>query len=262
MDRIKQLFQNKEKNILSIYFTAGYPTLNSTTDIIKAISNAGADMIEIGISFSDPVADGITIQESSQIALKNGISLSVLFNQLQNIRQYTQIPLILMGYLNPILQFGMINFCKKAKECGIDGMLIPDLPISVFEDQYHHIFKEYGLKSIFMITQQTSEDRIRAIDNLSDGFIYMVTSAITTGNQISFTEKHLQYLNSIKELSLQNKVLAGFGISGKSEFDIVNKYVNGAIVGSSFIRHLTNSNKDLPSSIQDFIKSFKHDSTN
>ncbi|HXS37447.1 MAG TPA: tryptophan synthase subunit alpha [Flavipsychrobacter sp.] len=257
MDRIELLFQKKENNILSIYFTAGHPTLDSTIDIIKILSCEGVDMIEIGMPFSDPVADGTTIQESSQIALKNGMSLSLLFDQLKDVRQHTQVPLILMGYFNPIMQFGINNFCKKAKDCGIDGILIPDLPTSVYEASYKYTFKYYGLKMIFMITPQTNEERIKMIDDLSDGFIYMVTSPITTGNKIAFTESHFQYLDRIKKLPLRNKVLAGFGISSKHEFEIVNEYVTGAIIGSSFIRSIAGGDADLQLSIQSFIKSFR-----
>jgi len=257
MNRINQLFQQKPNNILSIYFTAGYPQLDQVTDIIKTLSDTGVDMIEIGMPFSDPLADGLTIQESSTIALKNGMSVSVLFELLKHIRSFTQKPLILMGYLNPILQYGINEFCIKARECGIDGLIIPDLPIREYKEDYKDILARYDLKLIFLITPQTDEKRIRLIDQESDSFIYLVTHSAVTGSSTDFNESRLEYLNKIKGLELNNPVLAGFGISNKEDFDIVNQYVNGAIIGSSFIRAIKEGVISLEDSIKNFVKSIK-----
>ena len=257
MNRIKQLFQQKHNNILSIYFTAGYPKLNEVSDIIKTLSDAGVDMIEIGIPFSDPLADGPTIQESSVIALKNGMSVSVLFEQLKNIRSCTQKPLILMGYLNPILQYGINEFCIKAQECGIDGLIIPDLPLREYKEDYKNILARYDLKFIFLVTPQTEEKRIRLIDQESDGFIYLVTNSAVTGGNTDFNETKLQSLNKVKSFALHNPILAGFGISNKEDFDTANQYVNGSIIGSSFIRALKEDAINLEDSIKNFVKSIK-----
>ena len=240
MNRINKLFNQKKNNILSIYFTAGYPQLNDTTQILKSLEKNGVDLVEIGIPFSDPIADGPTIQQSNHIALQNGMSIRKLFNQLSDIRNHIQIPLVLMGYLNPIMRFGFDAFCQSCQQVGIDGIIIPDLPMSEYLNAYKGIAEAYALKFIFLITPETSEERIRAIDNNTDGFIYMVSSAAVTGTQQSFDDS-LAYFNRINAMHLKNPRLIGFGVSNKSTLTMVNQYASGAIVGSAFIKTLEQS---------------------
>ncbi|MDR0543533.1 MAG: tryptophan synthase subunit alpha [Dysgonamonadaceae bacterium] len=235
MNRIKQLFAQKPKNILSVYFTAGYPQLNDTVPIIKELEKNGIDLIEIGIPFSDPMADGPAIQESGTRALQNGMSLKLLFEQLKNIRNEVHIPLILMGYLNPVMQFGFENFCRKCRETGIDGAIIPDLPFDDYIIDYKPIADLYDVKVIMLITPETSEQRIRFIDEHTDGFIYMVSSAATTGAQKSFDEQKLAYFRRINAMQLKNPRLIGFGISNKETLDAAQANAGGAIIGSKFI---------------------------
>lgn len=242
MNRINQLFISKPNNILSIYFTAGFPQLNDTCTIIKELATNGIDLIEIGIPFSDPMADGPTIQESGAIALNNGMTLRVLFDQLQKIRKDVSIPLILMGYLNPILQFGFDEFCKRCNEVGIDGMIIPDLPFNDYIKEYKPIADKYDLKIIILITPDTSEERIRIIDENTDGFIYMVSSTATTGAQSSFDDQKQAYFQKINGMNLRNPRLIGFGISNKSTLESAQRNANGAIIGSKFITLLNESN--------------------
>lgn len=230
------------KKLLSIYFTAGYPNLNDTVVIIQSLENSGVDLIEIGLPFSDPLADGPTIQASSTAALKNGMSSEFLFKQLKDIRQSVQIPLIIMGYFNPILQYGVEAFCQKCQEVGIDGLIVPDLPADVYNDSYKDIFQKYGLINIFLITPQTSEDRIRFIDSISEGFIYMVSSASVTGSQTGFGTKQEDYFKRIHAMQLSNPQIVGFGIKDKETFNQATQYAKGAIVGSAFINHLTEHN--------------------
>lgn len=258
MNRINQLFR-KKKNILSIYFTAGFPQVDDTTTILNELQNSGADMIEIGIPFSDPLADGPIIQHSSEVALKNGMSLKLLFEQLKssNIQhRSSSIPLILMGYLNPVLQFGVENFCKCASEVGIDAIILPDLPIDEYLNEYKSILKKYGLKNIFLITPQTSEKRIRYIDKNSDGFIYMVSSSSTTGVKNGIDKGKQKYFSRIKKLNLKNPLMIGFGISNRTSFTKACEYANGAIIGSAFIKAIGDSN-DLQKDIHNFIKNIK-----
>lgn len=239
MNRIQTKLQDNKK-LLSIYFSAGYPALNDTVDIIKRLENSGVDMIEIGLPFSDPLADGPTIQESSTKALKNGMHTELLFDQLQDIRKSVSIPFILMGYFNPILQYGVEAFCQKCEAVGIDGFIIPDLPAEVYHDQYKAIFERYGLINIFLITPQTSEARIRYIDSISDGFIYMVSSASTTGAQSGFGSTQQDYFERIANMHLKNPQIVGFGISNHETFTQATTHAKGAIIGSAFIKHLTN----------------------
>lgn len=227
------------KKLLSIYFTAGYPKLDDTIGIIKSLENSGVDMIEIGLPFSDPLADGPTIQDSSTAALKNGMSSELLFDQLKDIRETVKIPLIIMGYFNPILQFGVEAFCQKCQEVGIDGLIIPDLPADVYNDSYKIIFQKYGLINIFLITPQTSEERIRFIDSISEGFIYMVSSASVTGSQTGFGTEQEAYFKRIHNMELNNPQIVGFGIKDKETFNQATQYAKGAIIGSAFIKHLT-----------------------
>jgi tryptophan synthase alpha chain len=235
MNRIKTLFTQKQKNILSVYFTAGYPSVNDTVPVIRELEKNGIDLIEIGIPFSDPMADGVVIQESSALALQQGMSLKLLFEQLQNIRREVHIPLILMGYLNPIMQFGVERFCRQCKETGIDGVIIPDLPFDDYLREYKPVADRYDLKIILLITPETSEQRIRLIDEHTDGFIYMVSSAATTGAQKSFDEQKLAYFRRIRAMQLKNPRLIGFGISNKETLEAAQAHAAGAIVGSKFI---------------------------
>lgn len=238
MNRINQKLQ-EDKKLLSIYFTAGYPTIDDTAIIIQNLENNGVDLIEIGLPFSDPLADGPTIQASSTQALKNGMTTEVLFEQLKDIRQSVQIPLIIMGYFNPMLQYGVEAFCQKCQEIGIDGLIIPDLPVDVYHDQYKATFEKYGLINVFLITPQTSDERIHYIDSFSNGFIYMVSSASTTGAQSGFGEEQTSYFERIANMNLNNSQIVGFGISNNETFTQATKHAKGAIIGSAFVKHIT-----------------------
>lgn len=252
MNRINTKLQENKK-LLSIYFTAGYPELNDTVSIIEELEKSGVDMIEIGLPFSDPLADGPTIQQSSTIALENGMTTKLLFEQLKNIRKTVQIPLLIMGYFNPILQFGVEEFCQKCAEIGIDGLIIPDLPLDVFESEFKTVFERYDLKNIFLITPQTSEERIQKIDHLSDSFIYMVSSSSTTGSQNSFGGTQQNYFKKVAQMNLKNPQIIGFGISNRETFIQATEYQKGAIIGSSFIKFI----KDQPfKNILEFVKNF------
>ncbi|MFV0311654.1 MAG: tryptophan synthase subunit alpha [Dysgonomonas sp.] len=249
MNRIKQLFEKKQKDILSIYFTAGFPNLNDTRDVIRELEANGIDLIEIGIPFSDPMADGPTIQDSGTIALKNGMTLKILFSQLKDIRKEVNIPLIMMGYLNPIMQYGFENFCKQCKETGIDGAIIPDLPFNDYINEFKPIADKYDVKIVMLITPETSEERIRLIDEHTDSFIYMVSSAATTGAQKSFDEKKQDYFRRINSMNLRNPRLIGFGISNKATLDAAQANASGAIIGSKFITLLKES-KDIKAAVK------------
>lgn len=248
MNRINKLFKEKGNNILSVYFTAGYPNLNDTVEIIKQLSSKGVDLIEIGVPFSDPLADGPVIQHSSQVALKNGMSVKLLFEQLKDIRKVTDIPLVLMGYVNPIIHFGFENFCQKAQEVGIDGFIIPDLPMLEYQKEFKPISDKYGIENVFLITPETSAERIRVVDENTNAFIYMVSSASTTGVQKSFEGAKEEYFNRIKSMNLKNPAMIGFGISNKQTFESACKYSSGAIIGSAFIKSL-----DETSSVSDAV---------
>lgn len=237
-NRINQLFQTKKENILSVYFTAGYPNLDDTVTIIQTLEKHGVGLIEIGMPFSDPVADGPVIQNSSTVALKNGMSIKKLFEQLANIRESVKIPLVLMGYLNPVIQFGVERFCQKCREVGIDGLILPDLPLSVYQEEYQAVFEQYGLHNILLITPQTSEARIRQIDQASSGFIYMVSSSSTTGAKDKVSDFHEEYFERVNQLELKNPRLIGFGISNHETFANACKYASGAIIGSAFVKVL------------------------
>ena len=254
MNKIQELFKRKKENILSIYFTAGFPKLEDTARILNELVTSGVDMIEIGIPFSDPLADGPVIQHSSEVALKNGMTLKLLFEQLSK-TSHLQTPtsaLLLMGYLNPILQFGIEKFCKQASELGISGVIVPDLPMDEYLADYKKIFDKYDLKNIFLITPHTSEQRIRMIDTHSDGFIYMVSSASTTGVQSGVDAEKEKYFKRIKDMKLKNPLMVGFGIADKSSFSKACEYANGAIIGSAFIKHL-----ELGGPIAPFIKQLR-----
>lgn len=256
MNRINKLFETKNQDILSVYFTAGFPSLNNTVEIIQELEKNGVDLIEIGIPFSDPTADGPTIQKSSETALKNGMSLNLLFEQLQGIRKTVKIPLILMGYINPVYQYGIERFCEKCDEIGIDGTILPDLPLDEYETEYKTFFDKNKLHNILLITPQTSEERIRQIDDLSGGFIYMVSSASTTGAGKKVEDFHKDYFEKIQQMQLKNPRLIGFGISDKATFSNACSYASGAIIGSAFVNAVAHS-KDMKKDIADFVKSIR-----
>ncbi|MFI3259711.1 MAG: tryptophan synthase subunit alpha [Rikenellaceae bacterium] len=235
MNRINQLFSGDKSDILSIYFCAGTPTLDGTAEVIRTLEANGVSMIEIGIPFSDPMADGIVIQGAATDALRNGMSLRLLFEQLTDIRRDVTIPLVLMGYLNPIMQFGFENFCRKCKECGIDGVIIPDLPFSDYQAEYRSVAERYDVKVIMLITPETSEERVREIDQNTDGFIYMVSSAATTGAQSDFNAQKVAYFEKINAMNLNNPRMIGFGISNHSTFRAACDNARGGIIGSFFV---------------------------
>ncbi|HAZ26890.1 MAG TPA: tryptophan synthase subunit alpha, partial [Algoriphagus sp.] len=236
MNRIHSLFKNKQERVLSIYFTAGFPKLEDTLSIMEAIQAGGADIIEIGVPYSDPIADGPTIQDSNQIALENGMSLKKLFQQLEGFRSKIELPVVLMGYLNPIIQYGMEAFCKKCQEVGIDGLILPDLPMQQYLDEFKSVFEQYGLVNTFLISPQTSEKRILEIDQNTDGFIYMVSSHSITGAKSGISEEQISYFKRVQEMGLKNPRLIGFGISDAETFSTASKYSHGAIIGSAFIK--------------------------
>ncbi|MBV6644653.1 MAG: tryptophan synthase subunit alpha [Cyclobacteriaceae bacterium] len=255
MNRIDQAFQDKKQDLLNVYFTAGYPELEDTIRIAKSLDEAGADVIEIGIPFSDPIADGPTIQDSSQKALNNGMTLAILLDQLKDLRSQVTVPVLLMGYLNPIIQFGMEKFCAKCKEVGIDGLILPDLPMHEYIDVYKTLFDKYELHNIFLITPQTSEKRIREIDQYSRGFIYTVSSASTTGARASISEGQEDYFKRIRDMKLKRPIMIGFGISNHDTFQAACQYADGAIIGSAFIKVLDNDSTAM--SIKKFVTSVK-----
>ncbi len=258
MNRLNQLFSTKKENLLSIYYTAGFPQLGSTVAIAEALEKAGADFLEIGFPYSDPVADGPTIQHSSQTALENGMDLQVLFEQLKTLRQRVTIPVLLMGYFNPMMQFGVENFCKRAVEVGADGVIIPDLPMYEYENLYKKYFLEHNLSNIFLVTPLTSEERIRKIDGLSQSFIYLLSSSSITGKNLEVSDTVESYFERIRNMELKNPTVIGFGISGHAAFAKACKYANAAIVGSAFVKMLA-TEKDYLDRIPDFIHQIKTD---
>ncbi len=240
MNRITKLLQEKDRNILSVYFTAGVPSLDATGEIIRSLESGGADMVEIGIPFSDPMADGVVIQESSARALRQGMTLSFLLEQIAGIRSCCRIPLILMGYLNPVIQYGVERFFEKCRAIGIDGLIIPDLPFQEYRRSFEALCVKYELPVIMLITPETEDERIRLIDKHCGGFIYMVSSASTTGVKERFTEEQLDYFERVDRMGLKNKRLIGFGISNAETFSMACRYSSGGIVGSLFVRELMN----------------------
>ncbi|MCH1472126.1 MAG: tryptophan synthase subunit alpha [Flavobacteriaceae bacterium] len=253
MNRINKTL-NQDKKLLSIYFTAGFPQLEDTVPILEQLQEAGVDMIELGLPFSDPLADGPTIQESSTQALRNGMTTDKLFTQLKGIRDHIHVPLIVMGYFNPMMQYGVERFCKRCQEVGIDGLIIPDLPADVYHEQYQSLFQQYGLLNMFLITPQTPDERIRYVDQVSEGFIYMVSSAATTGAQGSFGDTQQHYFQRIADMKLQSKLLVGFGISNEETYQAAIANSQGAIIGSAFIKYLeANGNQ----SVEEFVKTIR-----
>ena len=251
MSRIEQLFKRKNNHILNVYCTAGYPYLNSTVEVMKALEENGADLIELGMPYSDPLADGPVIQHSSTIAIVNGMTIETLFEQLKDFRKHVSVPLILMGYMNPILQYGLEKFCASAAAVGIDGIILPDLPMYEFETEYKELFQQHGLNFIFLITPETSEERIRKIDSLSSGFIYAVSSSSTTGNNKAI-ESQQAYFKKLHDMKLSNPILVGFGIKDKQTFNAACEYTNGAIIGSAYIKALENSSS-VSQSTKEFL---------
>jgi tryptophan synthase alpha chain len=255
-NRINKLFKAKDKNILSVFYTAGFPKLTDTIIIAQQLEKSGADIIEIGIPFSDPLADGPTIQASNKVALDNGMNLHLLIEQVKEIRKTVSIPIILMGYLNPVLQYGVEKFMKDASRAGVDGFILPDLPLDEYLNSYKDMVESNGLTNTFLISPTTSEERIRKIDNATNGFIYAVSSSSTTGAQQGFSVEQQKYFKKLQDMKLSNPFLIGFGVSNQSTFHTVCDYAAGAIVGSAFINLLKDS-KDIPSSISQFVKSLK-----
>jgi tryptophan synthase alpha chain len=254
MSRISNVFKNSPsgaKGILNVYCTAGYPKLDSTLSIMQALQSNGADLIELGMPYSDPLADGPVIQASGAVALENGMTIAVLFHQLQELRPNIAVPVILMGYMNPVLQYGFEQFCKDAAAAGVDGLILPDLPEYEFETEYGAIIKQNGLDFIFLVTPETSEERLRKLDSLSTGFLYAVSSSSTTGNEKDFNAVE-QYLQRLQSMNLQNPVLVGFGIKDKATFASACKYANGAIIGSAYIKALEGK-ADVAAATKEFL---------
>jgi tryptophan synthase alpha chain len=252
LNRITRLFIEKKERLLNVYFTAGYPGVDDTLRVAKSLEKAGADLLEIGIPYSDPIADGPTIQESSTQAISNGMTIERLFNQLEDLRSEVKIPVLLMGYLNPVIQYGIEAFCKKCKEVGVDGLILPDLPMHEYQEVYEPIFDEYGIYNVFLVTPQTAENRIRIIDQNSQGFIYLVSSASITGAKSGISEEQVDYFRRIDHMKLNSPTLIGFGISNKNTFDTACRYAQGAIIGSAFIKQLSEDASD--EAIQGFVK--------
>ena len=253
MNRIDQKFQ-EDKKLLSIYFSAGHPNLEDTVPILKKLQAAGVDMVEIGLPFSDPLADGPTIQESSTKALRNGMTTEKLFSQLENIREHIDIPLVLMGYFNPMMQYGIEKFCQRCEAIGIDGLIIPDLPVDVYHEEYKTLFDTHGLYNMFLITPQTPEERIRYIDEVSNGFIYMVSSASVTGAKNTFGQTQTDYFDRIAKMGLSTPTVVGFGISNAETYTAATTHSKGAIIGSAFIQFLENEGVDK---INQYISSIR-----
>jgi len=253
MNRLDKLFAAKKTDVLNIYCTAGYPQLQSTNEVITALQNNGADIIELGMPYSDPLADGEVIQASSTVALQNGMTIEKLFEQLKDIRNTIHVPIILMGYMNPILQFGIEKFCAAAKEAGVDGVILPDLPMYEFETLYKELFKKNGLHFIFLVTPETSAERIKKIDSLCSGFIYAVSSSSTTGKNKAIALQE-NYFKKLQQLHLKNPVLVGFGIKDKQTFAAACKYTNGAIIGTAYIKALENT-ADINQTTKEFLNS-------
>jgi len=253
MNRIQNILKS-DKKLLSIYFTAGYPNLNDTIPVLQQLQDSGVDMVEIGLPFSDPLADGPTIQASSTIALNNGMTTQLLFDQLKDVRKTIDIPLIVMGYFNPMLQYGVERFCAQCSEIGIDGIIMPDLPLAEYEADYKAIFEKYGLINVFLITPQTSDARIQQIDAASNGFIYMVSTASTTGAQSGFGQNQADYFKRIASMNLKKPQVVGFGISNAETFQAATQHQKGAIIGSAFIKHITANGTNT---IADFVETIR-----
>ncbi|MDH3649943.1 MAG: tryptophan synthase subunit alpha [Saprospiraceae bacterium] len=261
MSRIRELFDRKNRYLLNIYFTAGYPSLHDTVPIIQSLTDAGVDLIEIGMPYSDPMADGPTIQHSSSVAIKQGMTVDLLFDQVREARKLVDTPLLLMGYLNQMMQYGVERFVTDAVAAGVDGLIIPDLPLDIYMDEYKNLISDAGLDMVFLITPQTNAERIRYIDSLSTGFIYMVSDASITGATSAISEAQLAYFNRVKNMDLVNPRLIGFGISDAESFSTACQYAQGAIIGSAFIKVLEKSKENLCEGITSFIHSLRNPTT-
>jgi tryptophan synthase alpha chain len=253
MSKLELVFKEKSKRVLNVYCTAGYPSLDCTMKVMESLQKNGADIIELGMPYSDPLADGEVIQVSSIKALANGMNIAVLFDQIKDMRKSISIPVILMGYMNPILQYGFENFCKKAKEVGVDGLILPDLPLFEFEQSYGKIITENNLDFIFLVTPESPVDRIRKLDSLSNGFLYAVSSSATTGKDKDFNLV-AQYLQKLQAMQLKNPILVGFGIKDKATFDAATVHTQGAIIGSAYIQQLTKGG-DIETTTSQFLNS-------
>ncbi|MFC4261733.1 tryptophan synthase subunit alpha [Ferruginibacter yonginensis] len=254
-NKLTQLFKQPAHKLLNVYCTAGYPTIDSTATVMLSLQKAGVDMIEVGMPYSDPIADGPVIQESNMVAIENGMTIQVLFEQLQQIKEAIHIPIILMGYLNPVLQFGIEKFCKAAADAGVSGIILPDLPMHEYETMYRTYFEKNNLSFVFLITPQTSDERIKKADALSTGFIYAVSSSATTGTAVDSTQQ-LSYFKRLASLKINNKIMIGFGIHNKASFDNAAAYGAGAIIGSAFIKAIGKSN-NIAKAVQTFIKNIR-----
>ena len=252
MTRIEQLFKSKKQHILNVYCTAGFPKLDSTLEVMKSLQDNGADLIELGMPYSDPLADGEVIQQSGAVALKNGMTIAILFEQLKEMRSTIQVPVILMGYMNPVIQYGFEDFCAKAAEVGVDGLILPDLPMYEYESEYGNIIRKYNLNLIFLVTPETKEERIKRIDELSSGFLYAVSSSSTTGSNKDISEQE-SYFKKLHDMNLKNPILVGFGIKDKQTFEAACKYTSGAIIGTAYIKALGNG-KDVQTATKDFLE--------
>lgn len=256
MNRITDLFNKKKNNVLNVFFTAGFPQLNDTTRILEILEKSGADMVEIGMPYSDPMADGPVIQESNGVALANGMSIKVLFEQLEDIREKISIPILLMGYFNPVMQYGVEAFFRKAKALGVDGVILPDLPMAEYESEYKALFEELELSNVFLVTPQTTPDRLKKIDSISSGFIYIVSTNSTTGNDSKEVENTDTYFNRVNAAGLKNPKLIGFNIKDNATFTNACKHAEGAIIGSAFIK-VVQKGGDLEKTIPQFVKSVR-----
>ena len=255
MKRIKEAFEKKPGGLLSIFVTAGFPNLNDTVEILKELEANGVEMVELGIPFSDPMADGPVIQEASGVAIENGMTLKLLFEQLKDIRKEVSIPILLMGYLNPVMQYGYEEFCKSCQEVGIDGVVLPDLPLYEYKKEYKELFESHGLANTFLITPETATERIKELDVLTNGFLYLVSSSSTTGKK-SGIDGTIDYLSRVKDMNLTSPSLIGFNIKDSESFKIACKYSNGAIIGTAFIKAIMNSN-NFKITIKDFVSSIR-----
>lgn len=251
MSKLINLFQEKKNRLCSVYFTSGYPKLNDTATFVKSLEAAGVDFLEVGFPYSDPMADGPTIQESSAVALKNGINLDLIFNQLEAIKEEVNIPLVGMGYLNQMLRYGDEKFCQKCQSVGIETLILPDMPMIEYETIYKDLFAKYGITNVFLITPQTSEERIKKIDEMTNAFIYVVASSSITGAKGNISQAQIDYFNRIKSYNLKSTLIAGFGISSKETFNTVCNHVNGAIIGSAFVKYVGANGVD---NIDAFVK--------